>query len=105
VSKRTILFLSIGAIVFYIVWVVAFTAAAANCAPATAGGTASCTAGAAGGAVIALLAFLVGAVLTFVAWLLGLIKTARMSRWGWFVVVLLLSPLGSLIYGLAGPEA
>jgi hypothetical protein len=36
-------------------------------------------------------------------WILGLIRTAQLGRWGWFVAVLLISPLGSLLYGLAGP--
>lgn len=109
VSKRTILFLSIGAIIFYIIGVVlttaAATAAAAGCANATTTAAASsCAGGAVGGAGIGLLLYVVGAILTLIAWIGGLIKTAKASAWGWFVLVLLLSPLGSLIYGAAGPE-
>jgi hypothetical protein len=32
------------------------------------------------------------------AWLLGIVDTARRGMWGWFVVVLLVPVLGSLIY-------
>jgi hypothetical protein len=46
--------------------------------------------------------YLAGVVAALVAWALGLITTAVHGRWGWFVVVLLLSPLGSLLYGLFG---
>jgi hypothetical protein len=47
--------------------------------------------------------YLVGVVAALVAWVLGLITTAVRGRWGWFLVVVLLSPLGSLLYGLFGP--
>jgi hypothetical protein len=46
---------------------------------------------------------LIGGLVGFVAWLLGLMKTARISRWDWFIAVLLLGPLGALIYGFSGP--
>ena len=105
-SKRTILFLSIGAIVIGIVGWVVLLGAAASCTPATSSTTtATCSSGAAGGALIATLLLVVAGILTFVSWLLGLIKTARIGKWGWFILVLLISPLGSLIYGAAGPEA
>ena len=57
----------------------------------------------AGSLLIGTLAYIVGGLCAFVAWILGLIKTAQIGRWGWFVLVLLISPLGSLIYGIAGP--
>ncbi len=51
------------------------------------------------------LVLLVAGVLTGVAaWLLGMIQAARMSRWDWFVEVLVLGPLGALIFGLAAPS-
>jgi hypothetical protein len=103
-SKRTILFLSIGAIIVGIVGWVILLGAAASCT-ATSSTAATCGTGAAGGALASTLLLLVAAILTFVAWLLGIIKTARIGKWGWFVLVLLISPLGSLIYGIAGPEA
>jgi hypothetical protein len=37
------------------------------------------------------------------AWILELAKTAQIRRWGWFVAVLLTLPLGTHLYGLAGP--
>jgi hypothetical protein len=32
------------------------------------------------------------------AWLLGIVDTLRRGRWGWFLLVLLVPVLGSLIY-------
>ncbi len=46
--------------------------------------------------------YLGGAVAALLAWALGLITTAVHGRWGWFLVILLFSPLGSLLYGLFG---
>lgn len=46
--------------------------------------------------------YLGGAVAALLAWALGLITTAVHGRWGWFLVVLLFSLLGSLLYGLFG---
>jgi hypothetical protein len=107
-NKRTIAILSIVAIVLFVVGFViagAATAATLSQCQANADGTvpASCGASAAGGLGIALLVYLLGAVAAVIAWIMGLVKTAQIGRWGWFVAVLLISPLGSLIYGLAGP--
>ena len=102
--KRAILILSILAIVLFIGGIVLVGGSAANGCTTTATGQASCTSGAAAGAGIGVLLYVVGAIATFVAWILGIIKTATVRRWGWLVLVLLLSPLGSLIYGAAGPD-
>lgn len=53
--------------------------------------------------LIGILGLIVGGLCGLVAWILGLVKTAQIGRWGWFVAVLLLPALGSLIYGIAGP--
>jgi len=34
------------------------------------------------------------------AWLLGIVDTLRRGMWGWFILVLLVPVLGSLIYSL-----
>jgi hypothetical protein len=104
-SKRTILILSIGAIIIGIAGWVVLLGAAASCTPATSSTTATCSSGAAGGALVAILLLVIAGILTFLSWLFGLIKTARSGKWGWFILVFLISPLGSLIYGAAGPEA
>ncbi len=39
------------------------------------------------------------------AWIGGLIKTIQLKRWGWFVAVLLLAPITTLLYGIYGPAA
>jgi len=96
----------IGGIVFYIA---GFAAVAAQCqqfandqTQLNACAQQHASAGA-GGFLIGTLLLIVGALCAFVGWVLGLIKTAQIGRWGWFVLVLLISPLGSLIYGIAGP--
>jgi hypothetical protein len=50
------------------------------------------------------LLILVGFLASLVGWLVALVRTAQTHRWGWFVAVLLLSPVASLIYGIAGPD-
>jgi hypothetical protein len=52
---------------------------------------------------IVLALYIAGALAGLAAWIGGLIKTGQLRRWGWFVVVLLLPALGSLLYGLVGP--
>ncbi len=101
--KRTTLILSIVAIVLFIAGFALFGSAAAGCTT-TAAGQASCSSGAAGSAGIGVLLYSLGGIAAFVAWVLGIIKTATLKRWGWFVVVLLLGTLGTLIYGAAGPD-
>ena len=51
------------------------------------------------GAALTLL--LVGSLLGSVAWLLGLMRAARIQQWDWFIAVLLLGPLGTLLHGIA----
>ncbi len=105
-NKRTITILSIVGIVLFIVGIVVAGAAAANAAAScqNATDTTSCVNASAGGLGIAGLVYLLGIVASLIAWIMGLVKTAQIGRWGWFVAVLLISPLGSLLYGLAGPE-
>ncbi|HZO74347.1 MAG TPA: hypothetical protein VFB60_19245 [Ktedonobacteraceae bacterium] len=45
-------------------------------------------------------------ILAFVSWIGALVKTAQLARWGWFIVLLLLSWLAipMLVYIFAGPE-
>jgi hypothetical protein len=110
--KRAILILSIVAILLLVIGLVVVIGAgasvAANCTTDASGQVTcpnnSATTSAAGGVAIGVLVLVLGSVSTFVAWILGLIKTAQVKAWGWFVAVLLVSPLGSLIYGIAGPD-
>jgi hypothetical protein len=53
--------------------------------------------------LIGIVIMLIGVCLGIVAWILALVRTAMMHTWGWFVAVLLLTGLGTLIYLLAGP--
>jgi len=46
-----------------------------------------------------------GGIAGLVAWIGGMIKMVQLKRWGWFVGVLLLAPLSTLLYGIIGPEA
>jgi hypothetical protein len=45
------------------------------------------------------------AIVALGAWLLGIVDTVRRGMWGWFVLVLLVPVLGSLIYGIATQRA
>ncbi len=110
--KRAILILSIVAILLLVIGLVVVVGAgasvAANCTT-DASGHVSCpngaaSSGAVGGAAIGILLLVLGLLSTGVAWIMGLIKTAQLKAWGWFVAVLLVPPLGSLIYGIAGPD-
>jgi hypothetical protein len=49
--------------------------------------------------------FVVGGALGFVSWLLGLASAAARARWDWLLIVLILGPVGALLYALrAGSE-
>lgn len=109
--KRAILILSIiailGVIAGVVVFVMAAAAAAGQCQQYSNDQTQfnQCiqSSSAIGQTLIAIVLYIIGGLCAFVAWILGLVKTAQIGRWGWFVLVLLISPLGSLIYGIAGP--
>jgi hypothetical protein len=45
----------------------------------------------------------VGALGELVVWISGLVKMVQLKRWGWFVAVLILAPLSTLLYGIYGP--
>ena len=45
----------------------------------------------------------IGIILGLVSWVGALVAIGKQSRWGWFVLVLLLSWLGELIYLIGGP--
>jgi hypothetical protein len=108
VNKRTIALLSLAAIVLLLTAFVGFGPAFATqlrtCQSATNNPYATnCLSSASGAVVIGFVLYLAGALAALVAWIMGLITTVHLRRWGWFVAVLLISPLGSLLYGLAGP--
>ena len=47
-----------------------------------------------------------GDVLEFAAWVLAMVATIRIGRWGWFVIILLLSwvlAIPIILYGIIGP--
>jgi hypothetical protein len=45
----------------------------------------------------------IGAILLLVSWIGALVAIGKQSRWGWFVLVFLLSGIGELIYLIGGP--
>lgn len=108
-TKRTIMILSIAAIVLLIAAFVGFGPAFAtqlrSCqSSATGTSTLNCLTSASSAVVIGFVLYLAGVLAALLAWIVGLIRTAQLRRWGWFVVVLFISPLGSLLYGVAGPS-
>lgn len=46
----------------------------------------------------------IAAILHLVAWIGALVRSAKMGSWVWFVVVLLLSDLGLILYALFAPR-
>jgi hypothetical protein len=68
-------------------------------------GTLNTTAGTGIGilAIVASVVYIVAAVLLLVAWIGALIKSARLSQWMWFVLLLLFSGITMLVYIFAGP--
>jgi hypothetical protein len=45
-----------------------------------------------------------GGLCSLLAFIFGLIKTAQLGAWVWFVLILLFTPLATLIYGIVGPD-
>ncbi|HEY7125781.1 MAG TPA: hypothetical protein VH540_17630 [Ktedonobacterales bacterium] len=79
-NKRTLLYLSIAAIVLIIVGIIL-------------GPTTSVI-----GGILSLLGF----IALFLAWVMGLLFTFRAKQWLWFVIVFLFFALGTLVYSLMG---
>lgn len=106
-TKRTITLLSLAAIVFLVAAFVGFGPAFAthlqSCQTSIYGpNPGECLTSASGPVLIGFVLYLAGVLAALFAWIIGLVQTARIGRWGWFLAVLLLSPLGSLFYGLVG---
>jgi len=108
--KNTILWLILGSILLAIL-------GAALYAPTIAAATSHCTQeqissgtckvntthlGA--GGVFGLLLWIAASLLGLIAWIMALVRSATMHSWVWFVLVLLFSGLGTLVYALFGPK-
>jgi uncharacterized Tic20 family protein len=48
---------------------------------------------------------LAAAILALIAWIFALIRTAEGQRWGWFVTMLVLGSIVTLIWTFVGPDA
>lgn len=108
--KHTILWLFLTAIILAIIGAVLFAigavSAAGHCTQAQLNnGTCRITPNGAQSAAIAIgiVLWILAALLELVAWIMALIRSAMMRSWGWFIVVLLIHGLGTLIYAIAGP--
>ena len=55
----------------------------------------------AAGLVLALAAGIVAGI----AWIFALIRTAQLQRWGWFVCMLVMGSIVTLIWSLVGPDS
>jgi len=68
-------------------------------------GTVSTTAGAGLGIMllVAFIVYAVGGILAIVAWIGALVKTARLSQWLWFILLIVFSGITMLVYIFAGP--
>ncbi len=110
-KKRTILWLVVTALVLAIIGVVlfvpSFASAASHCTQAQLNNnTCAITlhGAQAAGVVIGSILWVISALIWLVAWIGALVRSARMGSWVWFVIVLIFSGLGTLIYVLFGPS-
>jgi hypothetical protein len=108
--KKTIFWLVLTAIVLAIIGVVIF-------APSIGSAASQCTqeqinsntcaitlhGAQAAGVVIGAILWVISAIFWLVAWIGALIRSAKMGSWAWFVIILIFSGLGTLIYAIAGP--
>jgi hypothetical protein len=109
--KKTILWLVLTAIVLALIGVAVFVpsiaTAARHCTQDQINNN-TCSVKLSGaetvGVVIGSILWLISGVLWLVAWIGALIRSAKMQSWVWFVVVLLLGGLGTLLYAIFGPS-
>lgn len=45
-----------------------------------------------------------GLIAALATWIFAMVAAAQKEAWGWFMTILLLPALGTLIYALAGPD-
>ena len=107
-SKRTILILSIAAILLGIVGAIVYVIGVGAVATCAGTGATSISADCASQGGLSFLIgtglLILGGICSLIAFIGGLIKTAQIGAWVWFVLILLFTPLATLIYGIAGPE-
>jgi hypothetical protein len=107
-KKKTILWLVLASILLVIIGVAVFVPSIATAAASQCPGQTSCSVSLNGLQTIGVIAggilWFVAAIVWFVAWIAALIRSAQMQTWVWFVVVLLLSGLGTLLYAIFGPS-
>ena len=108
--KRAILWLFLASIILAIIGAVIFAigavSATGHCSQAQLhNGTCTINPTGAQSAAIAIgvILWILAAVLDLVACVMALIRSAMMRSWGWFIFILLIHGLGTLIYAIAGP--
>ncbi len=109
--KKTILWLVVTAIILAIIGfalvIPSIATAASHCTQQQIN-TNTCSVnlhgGQAVGVIIGVILWFASAVLWLIAWIAALIRSARMQTWAWFVIVLIFSWLGTLIYAFFGPR-
>ena len=82
-SERMILWLTVGAIVVFIIGFIMVLNGSSDI-----GGWLALGAGLA----------------SLIPWIAAIIKVIRTQKWGWFVGLLVFGILGSIAYGISGPE-
>ena len=106
--KRTILWLILSAIILSIIGVAIFVPSIVAAAKQCPQGQGTCNVTLNGGETVGVgiggFLWVIAGILWLIAWIGALIRSAKMQTWGWFVVVLLLSGLGTLLYAIAGPR-
>lgn len=107
-ERKTSRNLYLVSLVLWIVGIILFAVAggiAAANSTVNADGTVNTAASAGVGipALIAIILFIIAGILGLIAWIGALIKTAQLSQWVWFILLIVFSGITMLVYIFAGP--
>ena len=100
ISSRTILVLSAGALLALAGGIALTLGALAICSVGPSAASNSCGQAIFVTTLITSLCVLIGGIATFTTWILGLVRTSTRQQWGWFVAILFLTPVATLVYAL-----
>ena len=102
--SRTLYLIGLGVVIVGVILLVAGLAGSSTAVDPNTGQTSVTSIGHPALFGISFVFFEAGGILSFVAYIGALIKMAMLSRWGWFVCLLLISGITMLVYIFAGPE-
>ncbi len=100
IPSRVILVLSAGALLALIGGLLLTMGALAVCSGGGNGASSSCGQEIFVTTLITSVSVLIGGMATFTTWILGLVRTATFRQWRWFIAILFLTPIASLVYSV-----